>query len=52
MKRFYLAQLAPIARVSDAPAADYGALFGVLTYAVYNFTNYSTLKDWPFAGRR
>ena len=31
------------------PAAGYGALFGLLTYAVYDFTNYSTLKDWPFA---
>lgn len=30
-------------------AASYGALFGLITYAVYDFTNYSTLKDWPFA---
>ena len=81
MKNFYLAQLAPIARLSNggfAPnwsaalvvylalgagvallavpratsllsAAGYGALFGLIAYAVYDFTNYSTLKQWPFA---
>ena len=81
MKHFYLAQLAPLARLSNggfAPnwsaalvvyvalgagialfplaratsllsAAGYGAVFGLITYAVYDFTNYSTLKDWPFA---
>jgi uncharacterized membrane protein len=28
-------------------AAAYGALLGAVTYGVYDFTNYSTLKDWP-----
>lgn len=25
-----------------------GALFGFFTYATYNLTNWSTLRDWPF----
>jgi len=25
----------------------YGAMFGFFTYATYELTNYSTLKDWP-----
>lgn len=25
-----------------------GALFGLITYATYDLTNYATLKDWPF----
>jgi len=25
----------------------YGALFGFFTYATYDLTNLSTLKDWP-----
>jgi uncharacterized membrane protein len=29
-------------------AAIYGALFGVVVYGVYDFTNYSTLRQWPF----
>jgi uncharacterized membrane protein len=28
-------------------AAGYGALFGLVTYGVYDFTNYCTLKDYP-----
>src|SRR3954471_5349378 len=28
-------------------AAVYGALFGVVVYGVYDFTNYSTLRQWP-----
>lgn len=24
-----------------------GALFGLITYATYDLTNYATLKDWP-----
>ena len=24
-----------------------GAFFGLVTYAVYDFTNYATLRDWP-----
>jgi len=29
-------------------AAGYGALFGFVVYGVYDFTNYSTLRQWPF----
>lgn len=29
-------------------AATYGALFGLVVYGVYDFTNYSTLRQWPF----
>lgn len=25
----------------------YGAVFGIVVYAVYEFTNYAGLKDWP-----
>jgi uncharacterized membrane protein len=25
----------------------YGALFGLITYATYDLTNFATLKDWP-----
>jgi uncharacterized membrane protein len=31
-----------------ALAAVYGALFGLVVYGVYDFTNYSTLRQWPF----
>ncbi len=30
-------------------ALGYGALFGLVVYGVYDFTNYSTLAQWPFA---
>ena len=30
-----------------ALAATYGALFGLVVYGVYDFTNYSTLRQWP-----
>ena len=30
------------------PAAGYGALFGLVVYGVYDFTNYSTLRQWRF----
>lgn len=30
-------------------AAAYGALFGLIVYGVYDFTNFSTLRQWPFA---
>ena len=30
-------------------AAAYGALFGLVVYGVYDFTNYSTLRQWPLA---
>ena len=29
-------------------AALYGALFGLVVYGVYDLTNYSTLRQWPF----
>ena len=38
-----------IPRASTVPlAAAYGALFGLVVYGVYDFTNYSTLRQWPF----
>ena len=38
-----------IPRAPTAPlAAAYGALFGLVVYGVYDFTNYSTLRQWPF----
>ena len=33
------------AQASSAAAA--GALLGLVVYGVYDFTNYSTLRDWP-----
>ena len=33
--------------VVDAEALGYGALFGLVVYGVYDFTNLSTLRDWP-----
>ena len=30
-------------------AAAAGALFGIVVYGVYDFTNYSTLRQWPLA---
>ena len=30
-------------------AAGYGAMLGLVVYGVYDFTNYSTLRQWPFA---
>ena len=39
-----------IPRASTASAAAaYGALFGLVVYGVYDFTNFSTLRQWPFA---
>jgi len=32
-----------------AVAAGSGALLGLVVYGVYDFTNYSTLREWPFA---
>ncbi len=29
-------------------AAAYGAMLGLVVYGVYDFTNYSTLRQWPF----
>ena len=37
-----------IPRASTASlAVVYGALFGLVVYGVYDFTNYSTLRQWP-----
>lgn len=33
---------------SLASAAAYGAVLGFVIYGVYDFTNYSTLRQWPF----
>jgi uncharacterized membrane protein len=38
MKNFYRDQLAPIVRLADDGIAP----------GVYDFTNYSTLRQWPF----
>ena len=38
-----------IPRAPTVPlAAAFGALFGLVVYGVYDFTNYSTLRQWPF----
>ena len=38
-----------IPRAPTVPlAAAYGALLGLVVYGVYDFTNYSTLRQWPF----
>jgi uncharacterized membrane protein len=38
-----------IPRASTVPsAAGFGALLGLVVYGVYDFTNYSTLRQWPF----
>jgi uncharacterized membrane protein len=37
-----------IPRAATVPlAAAYGALLGLVVYGVYDFTNYSTLRQWP-----
>jgi uncharacterized membrane protein len=33
--------------ISVKTALLYGALFGFITYAIYDFTNLAILKDWP-----
>jgi uncharacterized membrane protein len=33
---------------SSTTALFYGALFGFITYAIYDFTNLAILKNWPF----
>ena len=38
-----------IPRAPTVPvAAAHGALLGLVVYGVYDFTNYSTLRQWPF----
>ena len=34
---------------SGAGAAAWGAVFGVVVYGVYDFTNLATLRHWPLA---
>lgn len=34
---------------SLASAAGVGAVFGFVVYGVYDFTNYSTLRQWPLS---
>lgn len=34
---------------SPLDALALGALLGLVTYGVYDFTNYSTLREWPLA---
>jgi uncharacterized membrane protein len=39
-----------VPRATDVlSAAFYGALLGFVVYGVYDFTNFSTLKDYPLA---
>ena len=38
-----------IPRASTVSSASaFGALFGLVVYGVYDFTNYATLRQWPF----
>ena len=36
-----------VEKLSWVHALIFGALFGLITYATYDLTNLSTLKDWP-----
>ena len=53
---FYLLFIAGLIVFVISPAVEknswvhallYGAFFGLITYATYDLTNLSTLKDWP-----
>ena len=53
---FYLLFIAALVIFVIGPAVEkhswihalvYGAFFGLVTYATYDLTNLSTLKDWP-----
>lgn len=53
---FYLVFLVGLTIFATLPALEkqslhtalvYGALFGFFTYATYDLTNWSTIKDWP-----
>jgi uncharacterized membrane protein len=55
---FYLIFIAALVVFVITPAVEkhswihaivYGAFFGLVTYATYDLTNLSTLKDWPIA---
>lgn len=37
----------PRANKSPARAIFWGAMYGLVVYGTYNFTNYSTLANWP-----
>jgi len=37
----------PLANGSPYRALGWGALFGVVLYGVYDFTNHALIKDWP-----
>ena len=41
----------PLTAASDSMLGSfvYGALFGFITYGVYDFTNHATLKSWPIS---
>jgi uncharacterized membrane protein len=43
----YFATAPAVAQGSIAAALTAGALFGFFTYATYDLTNLSTLRDWP-----
>jgi len=43
----YFAILPSVAKGSACHAAIAGALFGLVTYATYDLTNYATMKDFP-----
>lgn len=45
----YFAVAPAIAQGSPMVALLNGALLGFLAYATYDVTNFSTLKDWPWA---
>jgi uncharacterized membrane protein len=53
---FYLLFIVGLVFFVIAPALEkgswthaliFGALFGLITYATYDLTNFATLKDWP-----
>jgi uncharacterized membrane protein len=44
-----IASFAAPRATGPASAAGYGALLGLVVYGVYDFTNFSTLKDYPIA---
>ena len=43
----YFATVPSVAKGSAVQAALAGALFGFVTYATYDLTNYATMKDFP-----
>jgi uncharacterized membrane protein len=43
----YFAILPSVAKGSAFQAAFAGALFGLVSYATYDLTNYATMKDFP-----